>query len=317
MGEKIIAWFNPDGRLCLAEAFCPHLGASLWPDVGGGVIDGRLVCPFHGFEYDSTGQCVHTPYGDPPPTARLRVFQTQEFMGLIFAWWGIDGREPQWPMPEEPEKVEGWGSQEFRNMRFAGHPQETTENAVDFSHLNYVHGFGGVNRAAPLVIEGHRLESRFDFNTTIENSRSGIGHLQHLRNHARLRAGHLARRYPGTLRWDGHASVSICHAGRRHADRPVDCLPGQRDTKPEASFCRNGLPPEADARAAHEQVCHVPAGAGHQEGHRHFGVARSTDLSPASSGSTATSCPSEGTAASSTPLHRSLPLLATSKNGTL
>ena len=69
-------------------------------------------------------------------------------------------------MPEEPEEVEGWGSQEFRNMRFAGHPQETTENAVDFSHLNYVHGFGGVNRAAPLVIEGHRLESRFDFNTT-------------------------------------------------------------------------------------------------------------------------------------------------------
>ena len=60
-----------------------------------------------------------------------------------------------------------------RGLGFAGaqkcplcrHPQETTENSVDFSHLNYVHGFGDVNRAAPLVIEGHRLESRFDFKT--------------------------------------------------------------------------------------------------------------------------------------------------------
>ena len=69
-------------------------------------------------------------------------------------------------MPEPPEYAEGWQSTEFRNLRFIGHPQETTENAVDFSHLNYVHGFGGVRRAAPLVVEGHCLESRFDFNTT-------------------------------------------------------------------------------------------------------------------------------------------------------
>ena len=109
---------------------------------------------------------MNTPYGDSPPTARLRVFETREMMGLVFAWWGIDGREPQWPMPEPPENAEGWQSTEFRNLRFIGHPQETTENAVDFSHLNYVHGFGGVSRAAPLVVEGHRLESRFDFNTT-------------------------------------------------------------------------------------------------------------------------------------------------------
>ena len=166
MGEKIIAWIDGSGRICLAEAFCPHLGALLWPEVGGRIVDGRLVCPFHGFEYDTTGQCVNTPYGDPPPTARLRVFETRELMGLVFAWWGIGGREPQWPMPEPQESPEGWQSNEFRNIRFIGHPQETTENAVDFSHLNYVHGFGGVTRAAPLVVEGHRLESRFDFHTT-------------------------------------------------------------------------------------------------------------------------------------------------------
>ena len=173
MGEKIIAWTDSEGRICLAEAFCPHLGSALSADVGGRVSGARLVCPFHGYEYDTTGQCVTTPYGDPPPTARLRVFETQEYMGLIFAWWGIDGRPPQWSLPEAPTDLEGRSSLEFRGVRFAGHPQETTENSVDFSHLNYVHGFGDVNRAAPLVIEGHRLESSFDFKTTRKIAKMG------------------------------------------------------------------------------------------------------------------------------------------------
>ena len=163
MGEKIVAWIDGGGRICMAEAFCPHLGALLWPEVGGRIVDDRLVCPFHGFEYDTTGQCVNTPYGDPPPTARLRVFQTGEILGLVFAWWGLDGREPQWPMPDPPAEVDGWRSAEFRRLRFAGHPQETTENSVDFSHLNYVHGFGGVTRSAPLVLDGPLMVSSFDF----------------------------------------------------------------------------------------------------------------------------------------------------------
>lgn len=173
MGEEIIAWTDGEGAICVAEAHCPHLGANLSPEVGGRVVNGQLVCPFHGFAYDATGQCISTPYTNPPPTARLRLIEIREHTGLIFGWWGIDRRPPQWPMPDEQEDTEGWSSLERRSVQFAGHPQETTENSVDYSHLNYVHGFGGVSRTAPLVIEGHRLESRFDFQTTKPVTRLG------------------------------------------------------------------------------------------------------------------------------------------------
>ena len=173
MGEQIIAWTDGQGQICVAEAHCPHLGANLSPEVGGRVVDGQLVCPFHGFAYDATGQCISTPYTNPPPTARLSLFETSERMGLIFGWWGIDRRPPQWPMPDETEDNEGWSSLERRSVKFAGHPQETTENSVDYSHLNYVHGFGDVSRTTPLVIEGHRLESRFEFQTTKPITRLG------------------------------------------------------------------------------------------------------------------------------------------------
>ena len=120
MGETIVAWCDENGRVCVAEAYCPHLGADMGPDAGGRICAGRLVCPFHGYEFDAAGQCVATPYADPPKTARLRVFETQEVSGLIFAWWGIEGREPQWSLPADPLEHAGWSKQEIRTIRFAG-----------------------------------------------------------------------------------------------------------------------------------------------------------------------------------------------------
>ena len=85
MGENIIVWCDESGRVCVAESYCPHLGSDLGPATGGRICEGRLVCPFHGYEFDATGQCVATPHADPPGNARLEVFETQEIDGLIFA----------------------------------------------------------------------------------------------------------------------------------------------------------------------------------------------------------------------------------------
>lgn len=163
MGEDIVAWCGEDGQVCVAGAVCPHLGSSLGPAAGGRVRSGRLVCPFHGFEYDATGQCVATPYAPPPRAARLRVFATQEIAGLIFAWWGIGRREPQWDLPTDLSDQAGWSGISVRTLRFPGHPQDTTENSVDLGHLRYVHGYGSVDRVAEVSVDGAYLRSNFDF----------------------------------------------------------------------------------------------------------------------------------------------------------
>ena len=163
MGEEIVVWCDGNGAVCVAEAYCPHLGSDLGPAAGGRVCGGRLVCPFHGYEFDTAGQCVATPYADAPRSARLRVFETREICGLIFAWWGLEGREPQWTLPADAPGQTGWSNIDVQTLRIPGHPQETSENAVDLAHLRYVHGYHSVARVAPVSIDGHRLESRFDF----------------------------------------------------------------------------------------------------------------------------------------------------------
>ena len=163
MGEEIVAWCDGEGRICVAEAFCPHLGSDLGPAAGGRVRDGCLVCPFHGYEFDVSGRCVATPFAPPPRAAKLRLFEKREVLGMVFAWWGSNGRPPQWSLPEDPPTGADWSELGFRTLRFPGHPQETTENSVDLAHLRYVHGYDNVSRVEPVTVDGACLESRFDF----------------------------------------------------------------------------------------------------------------------------------------------------------
>ena len=91
------------------------------------------------------------------------MFETQEIGGLIFAWWGIGGRPPQWRLPADPLEEAGWSDLDIWTARFPGHPQDTTENSVDMAHLRYVHGYHNVGRVEQVLMDGPCLESRFDF----------------------------------------------------------------------------------------------------------------------------------------------------------
>ena len=163
LGEEIVAWCDKDGRICVADSVCPHLGSSLGPEVGGKVCGGRLVCPFHGFQFDATGQCVATPNAPAPKAAKLKVYETREILGMVFAWFGSGGRPPQWDLPKEPATGPEWCRPGFSLLRFRGHPQETTENSVDLGHLRYVHGYDNVNPVGSVTVDGAYMRSCFEF----------------------------------------------------------------------------------------------------------------------------------------------------------
>ena len=163
LGEEIVVWCGKDGQVCVAEGTCPHLGSSLGPEAGGRVHDGHLVCPFHGFTYDVAGRCIATPYAPAPKSARLMVYETREILGLVFAWSGSGGRSPQWDLPASPPTGSDWSEMELWSVRFAGHPQETTENSVDLAHLRHVHGYRNVKGVGSVSVDGARLKSCFDF----------------------------------------------------------------------------------------------------------------------------------------------------------
>ncbi len=135
LGSDVILWRSSQA-LCAWEDKCAHRGVKLSL---GKVCDNRLVCPYHGWQYEGDGQCVHYPAHQnqqPTPRARARAFQVKEAYGLIWVCLG----EPKHDVPPFPEADEG-----THTIFFGGRYQYETsglrgiENFLDISHFPFVH----------------------------------------------------------------------------------------------------------------------------------------------------------------------------------
>ena len=94
---RIVIVRGEDGLVSVYSAYCPHLGADL---SGGKIVEGRIQCPFHRWEFDVDGWCAKTLVGDPAPkNACLYKFHTVERFGLV---WIFNGDEPWWEISDYP-----------------------------------------------------------------------------------------------------------------------------------------------------------------------------------------------------------------------
>jgi phenylpropionate dioxygenase-like ring-hydroxylating dioxygenase large terminal subunit len=95
LGEKLVAFRDTEGRIGLIDEFCAHRGVSLW---FGRNEECGLRCPYHGWKYDITGQCVDLPSeGDDGPMRKrmkLKAYPCIEAGGLVWTYMGPPGLEP-------------------------------------------------------------------------------------------------------------------------------------------------------------------------------------------------------------------------------
>jgi len=156
-GQDWVVWRSESGRVAMQDAYCPHLGANL----GDGCVVGEHIrCPFHGFEFAATGECVKTAYGKRPP-ARARLFglPVVERDGVVFAWFHAEGDAPTWEPPNFA--APGFTPFRFEIRSFRGHPQETSENSSDLGHFGPVHAYAKAEMQGDSVVDGHVLRARY------------------------------------------------------------------------------------------------------------------------------------------------------------
>src|SRR5258705_8704869 len=58
LNESLVCFKDSKGDIGLIDEFCAHRGVSLW---FGRNEECGLRCPYHGWKYDTTGQCVDLP----------------------------------------------------------------------------------------------------------------------------------------------------------------------------------------------------------------------------------------------------------------
>ncbi|NUP07226.1 MAG: Rieske 2Fe-2S domain-containing protein [Polyangiaceae bacterium] len=171
VGKELVVFRTRQGVVSVMDPICPHLGAHMGH---GGTVEGEsLRCPFHGFRFGVDGTCVATGYATNPPKVKARTWHVRENHGAVLVYFDPDGLAPTFEIPElDPT---GFSPLRHKSYRFRGHPQDTTENSVDFGHLSIVHGYEQVKMRSELETRGAYLTAKYSMHRPVGLLGAGFG----------------------------------------------------------------------------------------------------------------------------------------------
>jgi len=147
---KFVAFRDADGAPHVLSDTCAHRGGSLGK---GWVKDGCVICPYHGWRYNSSGKCTTIPSigydGKPPPRAKVDSYPVEEKYGLVFAFLGdLPEQERPTLMPIDEYDDDEWRSSEAMVLPVDYYYERSIENGLDPAHNEFVHpthGYAGEN----------------------------------------------------------------------------------------------------------------------------------------------------------------------------
>ena len=154
LGETLVLFRDKKGRVGLLEDRCPHRGASL---SYGRVEERGVACPYHGWLFDTEGNCLETP-AEPCEskfrlTVKQRSYPVKKLVGLYWAYLGPE------PLPLIPN-FDIWFRKDGKRKIFI-QPQldcnwfQAMENSMDPAHLQILHqDTAGRGRAIPNSTRG-------------------------------------------------------------------------------------------------------------------------------------------------------------------
>lgn len=153
----VLFWDREDRLVCLADR-CPHRLAKL---SDGQVMEGRLECLYHGWQFGANGTCVNIPHlldgAELPERAKARSFPAEVQQGIVWVWADADA-------PSNPKRPPAVGDLEhegvFQVDTATDFPFDHTflvENLLDPAHVYISHDRTelGIRRedAQPLTME--------------------------------------------------------------------------------------------------------------------------------------------------------------------
>src|SRR5262245_10142052 len=101
MSEDFTLYRGEDGQAYAVASRCAHRATQL----SVGWVEGNCIrCRYHGWKYDSTGQCVEQPGEASGFTEKVRIktYPLEEYIGLIFVYLGEAGAPP---LPRLPRSL--------------------------------------------------------------------------------------------------------------------------------------------------------------------------------------------------------------------
>nr|APR63724.1 hypothetical protein [Populus tomentosa] len=88
--KQVVLYKDGQGELRCFEDRCPHRLAKLSE---GQLIDGRLECLYHGWQFEGEGNCVKIPQlpanAKIPQSACVKTYEVRESQGVVWVWMSL------------------------------------------------------------------------------------------------------------------------------------------------------------------------------------------------------------------------------------
>jgi phthalate 4,5-dioxygenase oxygenase subunit len=138
LSERLLAFRDTNDHYGLVSEFCAHRGASLW---FGRNEQCGIRCPYHGWKYDTSGQCIEIP--SEPETSglhakvKLTAYPLVERGGILWTYMGPTEKRPPFP---EWEFLSVRPTQAITTKRLqACNWLQAMEGGIDSSHVSFLH----------------------------------------------------------------------------------------------------------------------------------------------------------------------------------
>lgn len=145
LGEDLVVFRDSNGSLGVVEAYCAHRRAPLFL---GRNEECGLRCVYHGWKFDTSGQCVDLPsepeFSRMKEHVRIRAYPAYEAGGLVWAFLGAPELRPPVPAYE-------WlriPSSHFKitKVEQACNFMQGVEGGIDTVHSSFLHNEDIANR---------------------------------------------------------------------------------------------------------------------------------------------------------------------------
>ena len=137
-GADLVVFRDSEGRVGVMDEHCPHRRASL---VLGRNEDGGLRCLYHGWKMDVNGNVLEMA-SEPAASGMVdkvkhRAFPTQEWAGMVWAWFGPTDAKPAFKPPAWAPTADTRVS--IAKVLLPCNWAQILEGAIDSAHSSSLH----------------------------------------------------------------------------------------------------------------------------------------------------------------------------------
>jgi len=161
--EPFVLFRNQEGQLVCLTDRCPHRAAKL---SDGQLIDGKIECLYHGWQFGSKGECLHIPQlsadAKIPANACVQSFKVVERQGMIWMWAGEANAANEDGIPTIPKLNQPGFVCSDKITELPCDLSYVIEHMLDPAHIHIAHHGNQGNRKKAQPLEMEIIESSIE-----------------------------------------------------------------------------------------------------------------------------------------------------------